>query len=103
KPSLPLSAYAGTYSDSLYGDVVIREQNGKLLLTYGPTWKGELEHWQYDTFRTRFETPVLPPIMMQFHLNSMAKVDEVVMDMAGTVTFKRRPERANAATGGGDA
>ncbi|GLC24949.1 serine hydrolase [Roseisolibacter agri] len=97
KPSLPLAAYAGTYADSLYGDIVVREQNGKLSMTFGPIWRGELEHWHFDTFRTKFDTPVLGPIPVLFRLNAAGKVDEMVLDMAGVVTFKRRPDPAPAA------
>jgi hypothetical protein len=92
KPSLPLSSYAGVYSDSLYGDLTIREQGGKLALSFGPTWNGVLEHWHFDTFRVRFDTPVLPAVPVTFRLNAAGKVDEVELDMAGTAMFKRRPD-----------
>ena len=70
KPSLPLAAYAGAYTDSLYGDLTIREENGKLQLVFGPNWKGELEHWHFDSFRVRFDTPVLPPVPVTFRLGA---------------------------------
>jgi len=92
KPSLPLSAYAGVYSDSLYGDLTIREENGKLALSFGPTWNGVLEHWHFDTFRVRFDTPVLPAVPVTFRLNAAGKVAEVELNMAGLAVFKRSPE-----------
>jgi CubicO group peptidase (beta-lactamase class C family) len=91
KPSLPLSAYAGTYVDSLHGELLIAEKDGKLLLTFGPTWRGTLVHWHFDTFRTRFDTPVLGVIPVTFRLNAAAKVDELQIDLAGPITFKRKP------------
>jgi CubicO group peptidase (beta-lactamase class C family) len=94
KPSLPLAQYAGTYVDSLYGEVVVTEQGGKLSLAFGPNWRGELEHWHFDTFRTRFDTPVLGALPVNFRLNAAGKVDELQIDMAGVATFKRRPEPA---------
>lgn len=97
KPSLPLPAYAGTYADSLYGELVVREQGGRLAVTFGPVWKGELAHWHFDTFRTRFETPVLGAIPVTFRLDAAGKVDEVRLDLAGPVTFRRRPDAAPAA------
>jgi CubicO group peptidase (beta-lactamase class C family) len=98
KPSLPLAAYAGTYADSLYGQVDVREQNGKLALKFGPNWSGELEHWHFDTFRTRFDTPVLPALFVQFRLDAAAKVSEVVLDLAGSpTTFRRVPQRPDSA------
>jgi CubicO group peptidase (beta-lactamase class C family) len=51
KPSLPLSAYAGTYSDLLHGDVVITVEGDRLRARYGGAYAGPLEHWHYDSFR----------------------------------------------------
>ncbi len=90
-PTLPLASYTGTYTDSLYGDVVITEANGKLQLTFGPTWRAELEHYHYDAFRARFDTPVLPPVPVTFRINGAGKVDEVQLDMAGVAEFRRKP------------
>ena len=94
KPSLPLASYAGTYVDSLYGEVVVREENGQLQLTFGPNWSAELEHYHFDTFRAKFATPVLPPVPVTFRLNAAGKVDEVQLDMAGTAEFRRKPDPA---------
>lgn len=47
---LPLDKYAGTYSDSLNGDVKVSLQNGKLMLTYHPGFTAVLEPWQFNTF-----------------------------------------------------
>ena len=92
KPSLPLAGYAGTYADSLYGEITIREENGKLQLVFGPNWRGELEHWHFDSFRVRFDTPVLPPVPVTFRLGASGKVEEVQLDMAGTASFRKRPD-----------
>lgn len=96
KPSLPLASYAGTYSDSLYGDVVITEAGGKLHLKFGPTWESDLEHYHLDSFRARFDTPVLPPVPVSFRIGGSGKVEAVVLDMAGTAEFKRAPEPPSA-------
>jgi CubicO group peptidase (beta-lactamase class C family) len=97
KPSLPLEKYAGTYSDSLLGDIVVRDSAGTLVLAFGPNWHGTLEHWHFDTFRTRFGTPVLGPMFVQFRLGATGSVDEVQMDLAGPATFHRRPEQSASA------
>ena len=54
KPSLPLARYASAYSDSLYGDVTVTVSGDALRIRVG-TLEGTLEHWQYDTFRTRWD------------------------------------------------
>ena len=92
KPSLPLSAYAGTYADSLYGEIVIREEAGKLSLTFGPNWKSELEHYHLESFRAKFDTPVLPPVPVTFRIGGSGKVESVQLDMAGTAEFRRVPD-----------
>ena len=56
KPSLPPAKYAGTYTDAWYGDIVIEETGGKLVMrfTKTPALVGDMEHWQYDTFVVRW-------------------------------------------------
>ena len=91
RPSLPLERYAGAYADSLLGELTVRDSSGTLVLGFGPNWNGALEHWHFDTFRTKFATPVLGPVLVQFRLGAAGTVDEVQMDLAGPATFRRRP------------
>ena len=97
KPSLPLQKYAGVYADSMLGEVVVRDSSGALVLSFGPNFHGTLEHWHFDTFHTRFNTPLLGAVPVQFRLGPMGTVEELQIDLAGPVTFKRRPERTAAA------
>ncbi len=63
-PSMPLDAYAGTWRDPWYGDIVIaprtegRGRNRKsglwLSFTHTPALQGWLEPYDGETFRTRF-------------------------------------------------
>jgi len=97
KPSLALAEYVGTYADSAYGTVSVTESNGALNFAYGSTWRGPLEHWHFDTFHLKLDTPVLRPAPVTFRLNAAGKVDDLVVDLAGPVTFKRAPERPRSA------
>ena len=54
-PSLPMERYAGTYSDPLYGDVLVSVDAGRLRARYGTAYSGALEHWNYDTFRAKWD------------------------------------------------
>ena len=54
-PSLALDRYAGRYVDSLYGEVKVRVDGGRLLLDMDSGHQAILEHWHYDTFRARFQ------------------------------------------------
>lgn len=80
-PSLVRARYAGTYRDPWYGDVVV-VQNGKNLaidFTTTPRMKGTLDHYQYDTFVTRFTDNTLEPAYVTFNLDADGKVDRVTM------------------------
>ncbi len=56
RPSLPLEKYAGRYTDAWYGDIRITLEQGKLVMRFShtPALTGDLEHWQYDTFKARW-------------------------------------------------
>jgi hypothetical protein len=56
KPSLPIAKYAGRFVDAWYGEAVISLENEKLALRFShtPALAGDLEHWQYDTFKVRW-------------------------------------------------
>ena len=62
RPSLSLEKYAGRYNDAWYGEVTIALEKSadsatqKLVLRFGrsPSLVGDLEHWQYDTFISRW-------------------------------------------------
>jgi CubicO group peptidase (beta-lactamase class C family) len=55
-PSLPLSAYAGTWRDPWYGDIVIEARDVVLWMrfTRTPALQGPLEPYEGETLRTRF-------------------------------------------------
>lgn len=55
RPALPLADYAGTYADSLYGTVIVTLQDGALRLRVSSRQAATLEHWQYETFRARWD------------------------------------------------
>ena len=57
KPSLPLAAYAGTYRDPWYGDVIITQEHGKLRLRFSKTKQliGTMTPWQHDSFTVRWD------------------------------------------------
>jgi len=82
RPSLPLSRYAGTYTDDWYGDIVIQEQNGRLTIrfTHTPALIGDLEHWQYDTFVAKWRDRELrADAYITFALNPDGTIDQAKM------------------------
>jgi CubicO group peptidase (beta-lactamase class C family) len=80
-PSLALDRYAGTYADPWYGNIEIAQAAGKLTIDFKstPRMGGTLEHWQYDSFITRFDDKTIEPAYVTFGLNADGKVERVTM------------------------
>jgi CubicO group peptidase (beta-lactamase class C family) len=94
KPSLPIERYAGTYTDSLYGDLTVKANAGKLSMAYGTGIDADLEHWQYDTFQASIRRLAAGDKMMTtFALDADGKVKSV--DVEGIGTFSRKPDAAD--------
>jgi len=85
KPTLPLARYAGVYTDSLYGDVTVTAAGDGLRLKVG-TLEGSLEHWQYDTFRIRWDNRWQGGELLAFVLGADGAPSRVEM---GGQTFAR--------------
>ena len=80
-PSLPLARYTGRYQDPWFGTIDISEQGGRLHVRF-PHWPGltaTLDHWQYDTFRTRFNDSSVEPANVTFQLDANGRVDRITM------------------------
>ena len=89
RPPLPLSSYAGTYTDSWYGDVTISLENGKLAIRFDHTRSlvGDLDHWQYDTFVARWRDRELrADAFVTFSLNPDGSIDQVKMKAVSPAT-----------------
>jgi CubicO group peptidase (beta-lactamase class C family) len=80
-PSLPLDKYAGIYFDAWYGPATIRIENQKLVLSFEhtPTMAGELEHWQYDTFRTHWRNRTIEDAFVTFSLKADGSIKNFTM------------------------
>jgi CubicO group peptidase (beta-lactamase class C family) len=102
KPSLALGGYAGNYTDKLYGDATIAEENGKLVLRFvqSPNFVADLEHWHYDTFQIKWRPTVAYNFaergFVTFTLDKNATVDEMKIDQPNSdfwfyeLMFKRK-------------
>jgi CubicO group peptidase (beta-lactamase class C family) len=83
-PSLPLSGYAGVYSDPWYGTATITQakgDNGALSMSFDrtPGLHGPLEHVQYDTFRTHWAMPDVEDAYVTFDLRPDGSIDRMSM------------------------
>lgn len=94
QPSLPLERYAGTYADTLYGNAEVSLENGKLVLRFGPSFTGDLEPWNYDTFRVTWRAAREGTAFVTFTLDALGRVDR--MEVEGITTFHAVPAAAAA-------
>lgn len=84
KPSLPSPAYAGTYTDKIYGEAIITEKAGKLSLSLAPAkelFTGELVHWHFDTYQWLHADPFLEPGYITFSFDADHKVTGFRIDL----------------------
>ena len=88
KPSLALEKYAGTYKDAWYGPATIRMENGRLVLSFDhtPAMVGELEHWQYDTFKTHWRDRIIAEAFVTFSLNADGSIERFKMAPVSPLT-----------------
>jgi len=88
RPSLPPAAYAGAYRDAWYGDILLAEEQGRLVIRFGrsPAFTGDLEHWHYDTFRVHWRTANVPDAWITFTLRPDGTVDAARMAAVSPAT-----------------
>ena len=81
KPSLPLEKYAGVYNDAWYGPITIRSESGGLVITFDhtPTMIGDLQHWQYNTFKVHWRDRTIEDAYITFALNPDGTIESAKM------------------------
>ncbi len=89
RPSLPLRAYAGRYRDNWYGDVLVEDRGGKLVISFTHTKQltGDLQHWQYDTFVARWRDRTLnADAFVTFYIGAGGAIEEVKVKPVSPLT-----------------
>jgi CubicO group peptidase (beta-lactamase class C family) len=81
KPSLALAKYAGTYNDAWYGPITVRLENGGLVMSFDhtPGMVGDLQHWQYDTFKAHWRLRTIEDAFVTFSLNPDGTIQSAQM------------------------
>lgn len=82
KTSLPLEKYVGVYHDAWYGTATIRMESSGLTLTFDhtPGMIGDLQHWQYDTFKSHWRNRQIEDAFVTFALNSDGSISNMKME-----------------------
>ena len=88
KPSVPLQAYAGTYSDPFYGTIEIQYTDGKLKAIYAKDLTGELQHRHVDTFMVILNKRWFGEDILSFQLNPVT--GEVISVTSDGQVFRRQ-------------
>ncbi len=81
RPPLPLTRYAGRYTDAMYGDATITMEGDHLVLRFAhsPPFVGDLSHWQYDTFVAHWRAAHLEDAFVTFALRPDGSIDHFTM------------------------
>lgn len=96
KPSLPLTAYVGQYTDPLYGTVTVSDKGGKLHFSANNVVAGRLDHWHYDTFRLTYDDFWSGTDAVGFVLDPQGKVAKLVW-AGGELIKTAEPDKTGVA------
>lgn len=88
-PSLPLAAYAGTWRDPWYGDIVIQARDLQLWLGFSrtPALHGPVEAYDGDTLRTRFTDRREEDLFISFKLENGRPVSATMKAVSPDADF----------------
>jgi CubicO group peptidase (beta-lactamase class C family) len=89
KPPLPLNAYAGTFADSLYGDVAVVVKDDHLILTRGD-WTAPLQYWNATNFRWSVPGSPAGPMNIKFDVSPDNTVTGLYFGIGGDITLLGR-------------
>ncbi|MBS4169258.1 serine hydrolase [Parachlamydia sp. AcF125] len=74
-PPMPLRLYTGTYTNPIYGELIVKEENQTLLLSLGKiSHSFSLKHWDRDIFTLEFPFNISPPSRVSFGLDPKGEV-----------------------------
>lgn len=92
RPTLELGAYAGRFSNPIWGDVIVELTNGTLVFRMGTAteMRGPLQHWNYDTFRAVLGEGRSSPVRIQFRLGTNGQVSGLVIPFMDDAVFVKQ-------------
>jgi len=89
-PSLPLTAYEGTYESDLWGTLEVTQEDGHLVIDYSPDFVADLEHWHHDIFRGRWRRAGDGRSFVTFTLDERGHITAVEVEDLGTFRHTER-------------
>lgn len=88
-PTHALADFAGTYESELYGEAVVEEDDGHLVLRIGPAFAGDLQHWHYNTFRAQWRDRYMGRDFVTFQVSRRGKVSGMEVQGFGLLRKKQ--------------
>lgn len=82
RPSLPLAAYAGQYTNESYGDAVLTLSGDTLVMQLPGNIRVKLKHWDYDNFEGNYEYAWWDKSLIKFSIDEDGKVSQFDKDGA---------------------
>jgi CubicO group peptidase (beta-lactamase class C family) len=79
-PTLDIKSYAGTYTDPLYGSVIITANGDKLSFNINQFITAEASCWNYDTFRGPYARKEYGKVTATFNIDEVGKIAAVTID-----------------------
>jgi CubicO group peptidase (beta-lactamase class C family) len=91
-PSHPLASYAGKYTNPVYGDIEIKNENEGLLFQFRSI-RSPLHHFHYDQFVTREDRTDTPSFRLSFLTGMRGNIDRIGTSVFGdpVIEFVRVP------------
>lgn len=74
KPTVAIRKNLGTYTNPVYGEVILTEVDGLCRLNINDKLKGNLEHWNYDTYLVTFDKKTYGGQFVTFSYSPSGKV-----------------------------
>lgn len=100
QPPLPLSAFAGTFGDSLYGDMTVVLKGDHLELERGEV-RGPLQYWNANNFRwTNPLSSVTGPMFIKFDITPDGRVTGLYFGLGADVNLLNRKTPRGGGRGG---
>jgi CubicO group peptidase (beta-lactamase class C family) len=100
-PALPLEAYVGTYADSLFGEVTVTVQDGKLKAVRGGL-NGPMESVNRDNFAWSTGITVVPTLAVEFLIGRDGRANALSISFGGEMwRLGLKPTAGGRGRGGG--
>jgi hypothetical protein len=101
-PALPLTAYVGTFVDSLFGEVTVTVKDDKLYAVRAGL-HGPMEHVNRDNFTWSTGLTVLPTLPLEFLVGTEGRANALSITFSGeSWRLARKPTQAPANGSGQD-